>query len=204
MTVQGRSKETTRAIAKSRARLGVESTNDWLPAYTPRFIDFPFTNPDATFDDHMSVVRNTNPEVAVAPDVERGRALEDVVAKADKLLAHADTVVVVPKSVHPSRVPDRFRVGVPLANFGSGAPFGVWDYTECDEVHLLGGPPGRQLTVADHIPSEVASVDTATLGQRCRFGMWDRGAVHAPDAWGYEKRLQKSLSNYATMWSEAP
>jgi len=200
MTVQGRSQDTTHAIANSAARLGVESSHDWLQDYTPRFIDFPFTNPDATFRDHLRVVEQTQPEIAVAPDIEKGRTLAEVVAKADRLLQYSRSVIVVPKAVHPSRVPDRFRVGVPLADYGSGAPWSAWDYRDCSELHLLGGGPARQLKTAECL-SNVESVDTATLGKTCRFGMWDGKSIDAPEGWEYRRRLRESLDNYARVWS---
>lgn len=199
MTVEGRSEDTTAAIVNSRARLGVESTNDWIRDHTPRFVDFPFTDPDATFADHLEVVRETDPEVAVAPDVEKGRTLAEVVDKADRLLQYSQSVIVVPKSVHPSEVPDRFRVGVPLADYGSGAPWSVWDYRGCGPVHLLGGGPNRQLTAGDHLI--VASVDTASLGKACRFGLWDGTSQDAPDGWDFRQRLRVSLDNYADVWA---
>jgi hypothetical protein len=199
MTVQGRSRDTTRAIAASRARFGVESSKDWLEGYGPQFLDFPFTDPDATFADHLTVCRETCPPLTVAPDVERGRTLATVTRKADRLAEYARTVVVVPKDCHPSDVPDRFRVGVTAANFGSNAPWNVWDYRNCGPVHILGGPPARQLEIGKHLP--VASVDTATLGQRCRFGMWDGQAIDAPDGLDYRERLEQSLNNYVNVWN---
>lgn len=200
MTVQGRSCDTTTAIADSKAKLGVESTKPWLDGHTPEFVDFPFTNPNATFQDHLNVVKQTEPELTVAPDIEKGRTLTSVVNKADKLLQHANTVVIVPKSVHPSKVPNRFRVGVPLANFGTGAPWGVWDYQNVGPVHLLGGGPARQLRTGAHL--QVASVDTATLGKNARFGMWDEKSQDAPSGMDYRTRLQKSLDNYAEYWAD--
>lgn len=200
MTVQGRSQDTTAAIADSDAQLGVESTNDWLDGYTPKFVDFPFTDPDADFSDHVAVVEQVQPEVAVAPDIEKGRTLASVTAKADTLLAHATNVIVVPKDVHPSQVPERFRVGVPLADYGTGAPWGAWDYRKCSSLHLLGGGPSRQLTAAQSL-TNIESVDTASLGKQCRFGYWDDGGKDAPDEWDYKKRLKVSLNNYAEVWA---
>lgn len=202
MTVEGRSKDTTAAIASSNARLGVESSNDWLRGYCPRFIDFPFTDPDASFEGHLDVVRATAPEVAVAPDIEGGRTLEGVVDKADRLLRYSKSVIVVPKSVHPSEVPDRFRVGVPLADYGSGAPWTLFEYRDCHEVHLLGGGPKRQLNARRMLPEGVvASLDTASLGKTSRYGYWDSGSCDAPSGWDFRRRLRESLDNYARVWA---
>lgn len=200
MTVQGRSRDTTRAIAASRTRLGVESSNDWIDGYGPQFIDFPFTDPNADFQDHLRVVRETCPALTVAPDVERGRSLADVIDKADRLAQYSQGVIVVPKDCHPSEIPDRFRVGVTAADFGSSAPWSLWDYRGCGPVHILGGGPSRQLEIGHHLP--VASVDTATLGKCCRFGWWDGVSKDAPDGLDYRERLEASLNNYHAAWNE--
>jgi hypothetical protein len=199
MTVQGRSQDTTEAIADSEARLGVASDKDWLEGYEPKFVDFPFTNPDASFDGHLEVVREVEPELTVAPDIEKGREVDDVLHKAQLLADYADDVVVVPKDCHPSVVPDRYRVGLPLGNFGSGAPWTVWDYRDCREVHVLGGSPRHQLEATRCL--RVVSCDTATLGKRARFGMWDGVSCDAPDAWDYRRRLKESLDNYVGVLS---
>jgi hypothetical protein len=200
MTVDGRSRDTTLAIRDSKALFGVESTKNYLNNLaTPEFVDFPFTDPSATFTDHLAAVRTVEPKLTVAPDIEKGRTIESVTKQADQLLEYADDVIVVPKTVHPTAVPDRFRVGVTAADFGSNAPWSLWAYTETDPVHILGGPPGRQLEIGKTL--RVASVDTSTLNQRARYGMWDGGAVDAPDAYDYRRRLKESLDNYWRAWN---
>lgn len=201
MTVSGRSKDTTKAIADSKALLGVESLNKWRKEYTPKFVDFPFTKPGATFEDHLDVVRSVKPKLTVAPDIEKGRDPEEVYAQADKLNRHADAVVVVPKEVPPEHVPDRFRVGLPAADYGSDAPWLLWQYRAAEPVHVLGGGPATQLQVAEYV--EVASVDTATLGKAARFGWYKDGyRDDAPDRWDYKTRLEYSLTNYVRQWSK--
>jgi hypothetical protein len=199
MTVDGRQQDTTAAIDASDAGLGAKSSVDVIDGYDPVFVDFPFVDPEADFDDHLQRVRDIEPRVAVAPDIEKGRTLSEVVEKADILLEYSDSVIVVPKSVPPSEVPRRFRVGVPLADYGSGAPWSIWRYRDCGPVHLLGGGPARQLEVGRHV--KVASVDTATLGKTCRFGYWDGSSQDAPDEWDYRRRLRESLDNYAAVWA---
>jgi len=199
MTVQGRSQDTTEAIVESSAKLGVAADKDWIQKYEPKFVDFPFTNPDATFDDHLEVVREVEPELTVAPDIEKGRDVDEVLRQADMLADYADDVIIVPKDCHPSVVPSRFRIGVPLATFGSDAPWTAWDYRGCGEVHILGGSPRHQLEIARHLP--VASCDTATLGKRCRFGMWDGVSCDAPGGGDYRRRLKESLDNYVGVLS---
>jgi len=199
MTVDGRQKDTSAAIDASAAVFGVESSKNWLADYTPEFVDFPFTDPEATFDEHLGVVKATRPTVTVAPDIERGREPATVYAQADRLADYADAVVIVPKAIHPAEVPERFRIGVTLADFGSTAPWGVWDYRGCGPVHLLGGGPARQLTTGEHL--QVASLDTAALGKTARFGYWDGKTRDAPNAWDYRLRLEASLNNYAERWT---
>jgi hypothetical protein len=199
MTVQGQSEDTTKAIAKSDAHLGVASDKEWLEGYEPKFVDFPFTNPNADFETHLEVVRRVKPELTVAPDIERGRGVDDVLHQAGLLDDYADSVVIVPKDCHPSVVPDRYRVGLPLGNFGSGAPWTVWDYRNCPQVHVLGGSPRHQLEAARCL--RVVSCDTATLGKRARFGMWDGVSCDAPETWEYRRRLKESLDNYAEVLS---
>jgi len=200
MTTEG-GRDTVRAIRDSPAKLGIRS-NIAGRVVGAAFLDFPFTDPSATFSDHLTVVEAVEPELTVAPDVERGRTLDEVVRMADELAQHADDVIVVPKTVRPRAVPDRFRVGVPVAKFGSSAPWGLFEYTGTGPVHVLGGPPSDQLEVGHTLP--VASVDTSTLGQRARFGSWDRdrGAIDSPDgSWGYRRRLEHALTEYWHAWN---
>lgn len=191
--------ETAKAINRSAAKAGVEAMNGWPIDEPPAFVDFPFTDPDAGFEEHAEKVREYEPEITVAPDVEKGRSLPDVVDMADQLAEHADTVIIVPKDCHPSEVPDRHRVGLTVGTFGSMAPWSVWEYRDAGPVHILGGTPNQQLAVRGLV--EVASMDSFTLGQRAGFGMWDGGAVDAPDGWDYYDRLTASLDNYAVHWN---
>jgi hypothetical protein len=203
MTVDGNSRDTIEAIEATDARLGATSAVAHRIDGDVRFLDFPFTDESATFQDHFDRVIEYRPTLTVAPDVEKGRQPEDVYHMAEDLNGYADAVVVVPKDVHPSEVPGQFRVGVTLANFGSSAPWSLWDYRDCGPVHLLGGPPSRQIEAAHYL--DVASVDTSTLGMRCHFGTWDResGARDAPDGWDYSRRLEHALSEYAAAWGAA-
>jgi len=52
MTAKG-GKDVTEAIAESNAHLGVEATNEAHGDQSIQFVDFPFTDPDATIDDHV-------------------------------------------------------------------------------------------------------------------------------------------------------
>lgn len=195
MTISGRG-DTADAISNSAAHIGIESSKTWPYESQPYFLDFPFTNPDATFEDHLERAKETQPELTVAPDVEKGRDISDVIDMADRLLEHATDVIIVPKDCHPTEIPNRFRVGLTVGNFGSMAPWGLYEYAECDSIHVLGGTPTEQLSVVSH-GLNVDSMDSYTLGVRAQYGMWDGVAKDAPDGWDYERRLKESLDNYA-------
>lgn len=200
MTTEG-STDVIAAVRDSPARLG--ATSDIAGVATNLFfLDFPFTDPRATISDHVETVAAVEPALTVAPDIEKGRTLAEVTRIGDRLLEHADDVIVVPKSVRPGEVPDRFRIGVTVASFGSSAPWGLFEYVGTGPVHVLGGPPGNQLEVANTLP--VASLDTSTLGMRARFGTWDRddGAIDSPDpSWDFRRRLEYALTEYHAAWN---
>jgi hypothetical protein len=193
--------ETARAIRSSYAKAGVEAGNGWPLDSAPAFIDWPFTDSDAGFEEHLAKVREYKPQLTVAPDVEDGRTLDDVLPLADKLAEHADDVIIVPKECHPTEIPDQHRVGLTVGRFGSMSPWGVWEYRECESVHILGGSPSEQLEVAQcGVP--VASADSFSLGRRAKYGMWDGGAVDAPDSMDYYERLLHSLNNFTKALSD--
>jgi len=101
----------------------------------------------------------------------------------------------IPKTCPPTDIPDRFRVGLTVGNFGSMAPWGLYEYASVDSIHVLGGTPNEQMAVVSH-GLNVDSMDSYTLGVRAQYGMWDGVAKDAPDGWDYKKRLQESLTNY--------
>ena len=194
MTIKSRG-DTAQAIMETNARIGIEASNIWPFDFSPYMVDFPFTDPNAGFDEHLQKVKQLRPKLTVAPDIEKGRKLDQVIRMGNKLLQHTDDVILVPKSCHPSNIPDRFRVGLALDNFGTGSPYSVWDYRYCESVHILGGSPKLQLQVIQHLDN-VKSVDSYTLGIRSRYGMWDNGSVDAPDDMDYKERLKQSIINY--------
>jgi len=199
MTVQNDG-DVAAAIADSPAKLGYVSSLDNIPRI-PYFLDYPFTDPDSTFNDHLEAAKALNPDIVVAPDIEKGLSLEDGIHQADRLSDHADIVVVVPKSVHPTDIPDRFRVGLTMANFGSNAPWFLWDYKDCTSIHVLGGPPHRQMVALEHgLP--VKSMDSFALGIQSMYGVWNGKKVDAPDHWDYRRRVTESIRNYCRIIEE--
>jgi len=184
------------AIVDTNAKLGYVSTVSI--GRDPYFLDYPFTNPNSSFDEHLAAAKRLKPKITVAPDIEKGLSLSESVEQADQLAEYSDTVVIVPKSVHPSEVPERFRVGLTLANYGSNAPWLIWDYKKCSSIHLLGGPPHRQLEVLNYgLP--VDSLDGFSLGVYAMWGIWDGKKQPAPDHWDYKRRVKVCIDNYCDL-----
>jgi len=193
--------DVTEAVAQSKARLGVEATNDVANNRNIEFVDYPFTDDNATITDHIQRVKKENPRLTVAPDVEDGMTLETAINIGDELAQHADSVIIVPKSCHPSEIPDRFRPAVATQKFGTGTPWPLWEYRECGPIHILGGSPSEQLKTGNYL--RVASVDTSWFVQRARFGWWDGVSQDAPGGWDYRRRLKESLDNYVDVWGRS-
>jgi len=188
------------AIENSKGKLGVESGNTVPEGYQAKFVDYPFTKEDVTFQDHLEKVKRFEPELAVSPDIEKGRTLEEAIELGDRLLKYAEDVVIVPKTVRPEKVPARFVVGYPNATFGSDDTFNsVKNYRSADRVHMLGGTPLRQQTRAAEIgEGRIFSVDTASFQIDAQYGeVWTgKTWVERPDLGLYE-RVTETLDN---MW----
>lgn len=194
MTVQNGNK-LARVIEDSPALLGWETSNkDPGTEYNVEFCDWPFTadNPDP--EEHIEATARHNPKYAVAPDIEKEWSLDDVVAIGDELADYAENVIVVPKSVEPDYVPERFVIGYPnQPNWGTN---GAWWRAEYHrDVHVLGGSPDSQLDVAGYMP--VKSVDGANIAAYAKYGrVWTPGGqLERPDI-DYYERIRESLGNY--------
>ena len=215
------------AVTKAGGEVGFETAKTRPPAeYSVEFCDFPFTDESATYEDHLETVRREQPKVAVAPDLDESRSPAEVYRKADELGQWASVVIVVPKSVHPSEVPDRYRVGVPLANFGedesdteesgrfwecddrySGDTL-KWSWTdfgECNDLHLLGGSPSIQREFSKYVGG-VSSVDGASVIKGASVGnVWGptpRRDWHPTGKYqkSYYARIRMSVSNIIKSW----
>lgn len=215
------------AVTEAGAQVGFETAQSRPPAeYSVEFCDFPFTDDSAGYEDHLETVRRERPAVAVAPDLDESRSPAEVYQKADELAQWAETVIVVPKSVHPSEVPNRFRVGVPLANFGEdesdteeserfwecddryGGDTLKWSWTDfraCDDLHLLGGSPSVQREFSKYVDG-VSSVDGASALKGAQVGnVWgptERRDWHPTGEYqmGYYARIRQSVSNIIEVW----
>lgn len=206
-TVHGGS-EAAAAVERSVCGLGVESQNQLQTDPEPiEFVDFPFTQETQEFGDHRDVVAEIEPALTVAPDIERGRDPETVYEQARELEEYARDVIVVPKNIHPTNVPDCFRVGLPLAAFGSDDKWQITDYHGCESVHLLGGSPIDQLRTIKLLGGSVDSTDSAAVFKSASVGdifapTQSRSTKNGWKHWfetgetvGYYDRVEVSLNN---------
>lgn len=201
LTVNG-GDEISRAVADSPALLGFE-TGRYRPPddLEVDFCDWPFTDPDATFEDHLAVVREERPKYAVAPDVEGDHDLKTVLWMAKKLDRYAEHVIIVPKAVEPGRVPERYTIGYPnQPAFGSNGSWWRSAYPGDRPVHVLGGSPREQFGVADYL--EVGSIDGANITRYSEHGrIWTPGRqLERPDL-DYYERIRESLANLHSFWN---
>jgi hypothetical protein len=121
------------AISRSGAHLGYETSRSRPPdSLEIEFCDYNFRD-RTPFEEHLAAVEREQPKLAVAPDVQDAADLDEATEQADHLAEHAETVIMVPKGVHPTEIPDRHRVGLPLANWDIGAD--EWDAAAPDTPH---------------------------------------------------------------------
>lgn len=189
-----------RAAYRGGALVGINSSKSPPPDEIPvEFIDWPFLEDDFSFSAHLNAVKNHNPTYAVAPDIREPEDFRDVIDKADRLRQHAETVIVVPKGVKPAQIPSRFRVGLPAQDRFGGVPWPVWDYRNCESVHILGGSPSRQNELSHYVA--VDSVDTASPLKAAQFGsVWD--GKWQEKGHNYYDRIERSMGNLLKEWNE--
>lgn len=189
-----------RAAYRGGALVGMASSKTRPPDEIPiEFIDWPFLEDDPSFENHLDVVKRENPTYAVAPDISDASDREETLRKADILNQHAETVIVVPKGVKPDQVPPRFRVGMPAQDRFGGVPWPVWDYRNCDSVHILGGSPNRQQELSHYV--NVDSLDTASPLKAAKFGnVWD--GKWQESSFNYYDRIEESMWNLIHHWNE--
>lgn len=184
------------AIANSQAKMGWEPNRCRPPdQYPVQFIDFPFNTGGMDWDAYREIVAEEKPEIAVAPDIQDTASAADTLAFADQLSEDAESVVVVPKEVHPSFIPERFRIGIPAqSNWGDGAEWPKEAYRGL-EVHVLGGSPRIALEITNH--ADVRSYDSSSVNKASRFGgVWENGGwTDYPKSTDHYDRVQESLTN---------
>ena len=204
------SHEASRQIWRTGALVGMESLNTRPPPEIPvDFVDWPFSKLEEgfdigeLFDHHIRVVADEQPRYAVAPDIDDQVAYRDAIEWADELSQYADIVIVVPKTVLPTDIPSRFRVGMPCQERYGPPPWRWNQYRPCGSVHLLGGSPVKTLEIPKYgVP--VDSVDTSVPVKPAKYGeywsatrgKWTKGS--AP----FYSTLQQSYRNLRLAFNE--
>ncbi len=199
MTLGSKNFDLVDTILGAGGTVGVESSKyseSWSDLKNVlNFIDFPF-NTTNDLNHHFKVIKEVQPRIGVAPDIEKNRTLGEVVELGDEMLKYSDTVILIPKNVHPSKIPDRFRVGLTNADFGSNAGWSVQEYSNCNEVHILGGGIPEQVKIF-HQLDNVRSLDGFGSGISAKFGdVWVNGRwEYNRNDLGYYERVEQTMSN---------
>jgi hypothetical protein len=181
--------------------------SDYTPLFAPIVLaDLDWKRPDR--ERHLAFVAEHTPHLAVAPDV---LALEDLPATlryAERLAAHADRVLIVPKvaGVMAALPHEPWLV----VGYSVPTPYGGADAVLLPEltgwpVHLLGGTPHAQMTLAAYV--RVYSADGNSHMRAARYGTFWSGGGWRGGARGLERgdglayrAFERSCSEIMTAW----
>ncbi len=170
----------THSASRGGAMIGFEGFNTRPPSkFNINFVDFPFKkvqrykkyDTESAFKQYVEIVKEEDPKYAVIPDIDEKLTIEQAYEYAYELQPHCETLIVAPKTIHPSKVPDFIRVGVPCQKKFSEAPWDVEDYRDCEELHLFGGSPHKHYElVFEEGLTNVRSMDTSVPLSSARWG----------------------------------
>lgn len=193
--------EITESIYRAGGLVGLESKNTRPNVDLPiDFVDWPFSKSGTqSFEDHLEVVKAEKPMYAVAPDIEDDVGLYDALEYADQLDEYASIVIVVPKDVTPDVVGDEYRIGVPCQNLFGGPPHTIWEYRNCEQVHLLGGSPVLHKEFQHYV--NVRSVDTASIVKAAYRGSAWGGRKWEDVDKGFYASLECSIESLVRQWN---
>lgn len=141
------------------------------PPHPVVFADLDWKRPN--LDRHLAFVIEQRPRYAVAPDLLDRAALCDTLRFAERLAAHAERVIVVPK--YPHAVADLPREPWLMLGYSVPTKYGgadgqlLWEWTGWP-VHLLGGSPQAQLRLRYYL--NVVSADGNAAQGAARRGVW--------------------------------
>jgi hypothetical protein len=119
--------------------------------YPPEFVDQNWKKPD--LGRYVEAVRQHNPRIATVLDWEREGQLDEVLAWAEAIAPHVETIIIIPKvSGGIARLPrvigDRpIRLGYSVPTKFSGTSVPLTEFLGWP-VHLLGGSPIKQMELA--------------------------------------------------------
>jgi len=170
----------THSAYRGGAIIGFEGLNTRPPSkFNVQFVDFPFKkvqrykkyDTESAFQKYLEIVKQERPKYAVVPDIDKNVTSEQAYEYAYELEPYCDELIVAPKTVHPSTVPDFIRVGIPCQKKFSEAPWGIDDYRDCEELHLFGGSPHKHYElIHDEGLENVRSMDTSVPLSSARWG----------------------------------
>jgi len=148
--------------------------------HAPYFADQDWQNPNR--QRYMAAVRQYRPALATVLDLEDETQLTEVMSWAEEVAAYVtEAVIIIPKIPVIDKLPHtiqgrQVRLGYPVpikteSKF-AGRPLPIWAYGR-RPVHLLGGSPQAQLTLAHSL--NVQSIDNNYIMNRAIKGMFFSG-----------------------------
>lgn len=190
-----------RAIPQGR-KAGARYTNlrDVKHLSEVYFIDIDWKN--YNFEQHLAATQKIRPKLTVARDVTDANDLASILTEAHQLNQFAETVIIVPKDTQLIAqprlgVPETFRLGYSIPTRYGGTQIPPSRFV--GEVHLLGGRPDVQRSLADQM--QVRSLDGNRFTLDAKFGDYFDGSSFRPHPkGGYENCLTDSLRNIASLW----
>jgi hypothetical protein len=138
----------------------------------------------------------------VAKDVECRNDLEKTIDQADELAQYCWKVIIVPKArtfaaTLNEIIPARFILGYSVPTRYGGTQISPRRFRR--PVHLLGGRPDVQRTMAALMP--VFSVDCNRFTLDARFGDYFDGERFRPHpVGGYSRCIRDSIKNINSLW----
>lgn len=145
--------------------------SDMRPHHPVAFADLRWQRPD--HDRHLAFVAEHRPRLAVCPDVLVLDALSEALRYAERLAAHAERVLLVPKAAGVMAELPRepwLVVGYSVPTRYGGADAVLLAELSGWPVHLLGGSPQAQLDLAHYL--DVYSADGNAHMGAARHGVW--------------------------------
>jgi hypothetical protein len=142
--------------------------SDHKPNHPVVFADLDWKRPD--LDRHRAFVAEHRPRFAVAPDVLDPAALPETLRYAERLAAHAERVIVVPKVDDVVEALPRdpwLMLGYSVPTKYGGCQLMLGSFAGWD-VHLLGGSPVKQLPLAHYL--RVVSADGNAAARAAAWG----------------------------------
>ena len=179
--------------------------SDYRPTHPVSFADLNWRVPNLVR--HMAFVVQHRPHLAVAPDVLSLDALPETLAYADRLAEHAQRVIIVPKAPGiVAQLPEWVIIGYSVpTRYGAADPLLLYEVGD-RPVHLLGGSPMAQLTLAHYL--NIYSADGNMIQLDARYGVWfdgshwrtrDAGVPMGPDL--YYRAFARSCQEVVAAWT---